>query len=108
MDDHLGRTYKDCVTQFQGIATCVSLYMTGCDRVYLQPLAKDDGVLPEGQWFDVVTIEVVRHIPRILVPGPSKVAQEGVQDEGEADEARPIRRPPGRGMGGGGIGMRVR
>ena len=47
----LGRTYKDKITGFKGIATGFVTYISGCNQAMLAPLAKD-GAFVESQWFD--------------------------------------------------------
>lgn len=48
----LGHTYSDRVTQFRGIAIAYVQYLTGCNRVLLQPQATDDAKRPEPEWID--------------------------------------------------------
>ena len=42
----LGALYRDRVTGFTGRAVQITTYLSGCDRVGLQPEAKDDNTLP--------------------------------------------------------------
>ena len=47
----LGATYKDQITGFEGVASGIVKYMTGCDQVLLAPQARD-GVKLDAHWFD--------------------------------------------------------
>ena len=47
----LGAKYKDKITGFEGIATGMVRYITGCDQVLLSPPAKS-GTKPDAEWFD--------------------------------------------------------
>ena len=48
----LGKTYKDKITGFQGVATGHCQYITGCNQVLLASRVKDDGSKGESSWFD--------------------------------------------------------
>ncbi|MDR6954179.1 hypothetical protein J2X65_003547 [Ancylobacter sp. 3268] len=62
-----GRTYRDCITRFQGIATGHSHYISGCSQVLLQPGVDKDGKLLEGHWFDEQRLEEVAVIGQITL-----------------------------------------
>ena len=47
----LGATYKDQITGFEGVASGIVKYMTGCDQVLLAPQARN-GVKLDAHWFD--------------------------------------------------------
>ena len=47
----LGATYRDEITGFEGIATGVVKYITGCDQVLLAPQSRD-GLKLDAHWFD--------------------------------------------------------
>lgn len=55
----LGSKVRDSVTGFTGIAMGRSTFMTGCDRIGIQPPVGDDGKLPEAQWFDEPLVDVL-------------------------------------------------
>ena len=57
--DLLGKQVEDTVTGFCGIVTAVTDYLNGCTRVTVEPRIKDDGSLPEPQYFDVQQVLVV-------------------------------------------------
>ena len=61
----LGKTYKDKITGFQGVATGEAKYISGCDQVLLIPPAKE-GAYVDGQWFDVQRCEEVDRDPVVL------------------------------------------
>ncbi len=48
----LGRTYKDKITGFKGVATGFAAYISGCNQVLLAPPAGQDGGIIESQWYD--------------------------------------------------------
>ena len=49
----LGMTYKDVITQFEGVAIGRADYITGCSQVLLVPQGLTaDGKRREGEWFD--------------------------------------------------------
>lgn len=47
-----GKTYKDVVTGFVGVATGYCNYISGCNTVLLVPKVEKDNKLLEGNWFD--------------------------------------------------------
>ena len=53
----LGALYRDRVTGFTGRAVQITTYLSGCDRVGLQPEAKDDNTLPRLEYFDDLQVE---------------------------------------------------
>ena len=53
----LGALYRDRVTGFTGRAVQITTYLSGCDRVGLQPEAKDDNTLPRLEYFDDLQLE---------------------------------------------------
>lgn len=48
----LGKTYKDLITGFSGIAVGHVRYISGCNQVLLAPPIDDSGKLRDSQWFD--------------------------------------------------------
>ncbi len=54
----LGATVKDKITGFEGTATGVASYITGCDQYSVQPKLKD-GAWVESKWFDDNRLERV-------------------------------------------------
>jgi hypothetical protein len=54
----LGRTYRDLITGFTGVATGHVRYISGCNQVLLQPPVDKEGKLREPQWFDEQRLEV--------------------------------------------------
>lgn len=53
----LGALYRDRVTGFTGRAVQITTYLAGCDRVGLQPEAKDDNTLPRLEYFGELQVE---------------------------------------------------
>ena len=75
MKIELGRTYKDKITGFTGVATGIVSYITGCDQVLLTPKAKG-GEHKSGQWADV---------NRLSVTKAKKIVIETSKDKGAMD-----------------------
>lgn len=48
----MGKTVKDKITGFQGIATSRHEYLTGCTQYGVQPPVDKDGKIPEREFFD--------------------------------------------------------
>jgi len=57
----LGKTYKDSISGFEGVAVARTTYLYGCVRVLLTPIKlKPDGdFLPDG-WFDEEQLVSIR------------------------------------------------
>lgn len=60
----LGRTYKDVVTGFQGIAIGRVEYVSGCNQVLVQPVVIN-GEWKDSHWFDEERLILNRDIARI-------------------------------------------
>ena len=58
-DVDYGIEYKDSVTGLVGKVTGILQHQFGCVRVCLQPKAKEDGTVPDGQWIDEMSLEAV-------------------------------------------------
>lgn len=67
----LGDEVIDKVTGFSGIAMYRIEYLTGCNRIGVQPKVREDGTLPEYQTFDEPQLEVVK--PKAVPRGPTNV-----------------------------------
>jgi hypothetical protein len=63
----LGRTYRDKISDFIGVATGYVQYITGCNQVLLGPKVKEDGSLPNSQWFDEQRLEPVQNVPDVTL-----------------------------------------
>ena len=81
----LGDRVRDPITKFEGIATCITVWLHGCIRMGVQPeeLGKD-GKAPEARYFDQSQLTVVKkrvHAPVVLsvqpAPEPLKVRGNG-------------------------------
>ena len=75
----LGTTHKDVITGFQGVATGISSYISGCTQVLLAPPIDDSGNLREAQWFDIQRLQPVPDTPAFTLnnssaPGHDKSA----------------------------------
>jgi len=62
----LGKKYKDLVHGYEGVATQHCRYITGCDRVFLENIEKNEAV---GIWFDITQIADVEIKPENQKPG---------------------------------------
>lgn len=59
MTVEFGKTYRDKITGFEGIATGYCQYISGCSQVLIAPRVAPDGAMRESHWFDVQRVEVV-------------------------------------------------
>ena len=58
---NLGDKVKDTITGFVGIAIGKTTWISGCDRITVQPIGlTKDGKTFETQSFDIDTLEVVK------------------------------------------------
>jgi hypothetical protein len=74
----LGATYKDKVTGFKGVAMALTEYLSGCDRVSLQPPMDKDGKIPEWQNFDVTQVTAVgKKVIELVKPEPKSKVKPG-------------------------------
>lgn len=65
----LGLKCKDKVTNYIGIATCISFDLYGCVQVALMPQVDEKGAKrDEGHWFDHKRLEVLDKTPVIPIP----------------------------------------
>ena len=48
----LGRTYKDKITGFKGVATGYVVYISGCNQALLVPPVSKSGAKVKGEWID--------------------------------------------------------
>ena len=55
----LGSLVKDRITGFTGIATAVTVWLTGCTRYGVQPRKLAKGKVEESVWFDQDQLEVI-------------------------------------------------
>ena len=67
----LGQKVKDLVSGFTGVAYGRSTFLNGCNRIGVQPQIREDGTLPQDQWFDEPQLVVVDEKP-VLPPGNRK------------------------------------
>lgn len=55
----IGDMLKDRVTGCQGVVLAITFYSTGCIHYGLCRQMKEDGFLPEWEWFDQSRLEMV-------------------------------------------------
>jgi hypothetical protein len=67
----LGQKVRDKVTGFVGIATCRSMFLSGCDRIGVQPFAKE-GKVPDSHYFDEPLLEIIDKTPITKKPKEKK------------------------------------
>ena len=48
----LGKTYKDKITGFKGVATGYVVYISGCNQTLITPRVLKDGAKTDSCWFD--------------------------------------------------------
>lgn len=53
MSIQLGKTYRDRITGFCGVATGFVTYLSGCNQALLAPQVDSTGGLRNSEWFDV-------------------------------------------------------
>jgi hypothetical protein len=82
MKIELGKTYRDSVTGFVGIAVCRSEWLWGCERAALQPSGLLDGKPIEPQHFDAPGLELVELAEEIQQkPEPQPTGGPSRQDD---------------------------
>lgn len=64
----LGETYRDRVSDWEGIATAVYFYMNGCVRVTID--GSDENGKPKGFVFDEVQLEHLSYEPKVEMAAP--------------------------------------
>jgi hypothetical protein len=55
----LGDTVQDVVTKQEGIVVCKCSYLSGCDRISIQPKMKKDGTVPDWHTFDITMAKLI-------------------------------------------------
>jgi len=55
----LGNEFEDSVTGFKGIAVSRTEYLTGCDRIEIQPRVDEKGEITDSVSFDVGTLKKI-------------------------------------------------
>lgn len=79
----LGDKVRDTFTGFTGHVHAVAKYITGCDRVLVNPRKLDEKGAPvEGTWFDDATLELVAveaAPPKKHTGGPAPRAEAGLR-----------------------------
>lgn len=55
----LGTKVREKITGFTGVITSRIDYLTGCNQYCVLPKCKEEGVYPEGQYFDEERLEVL-------------------------------------------------
>jgi hypothetical protein len=56
----LGDEVECKVTGFKGIANGKAQYMTGCERISVQPRVTKDGKHPDGMWIDKAALKILK------------------------------------------------
>jgi hypothetical protein len=59
MKVELGDKVKDTITGFAGKVVCITSWITGCDRVGVQPPVGKDKIMPEMCMIDEPLLEIV-------------------------------------------------
>lgn len=86
-----GDKVKDLVSGYTGIATSVTRFLNGCDRVCVCPPVKEDGSFQDERWFDATQCEIVQ--AAAIQPNPAvsveKEPLRAVRPGGGSDHAAP-------------------
>jgi hypothetical protein len=72
MSIKLGQKVRDKVTGLVGIATCRSTFLTGCDRIAIQPEAGSDGKVPNSYYVDEPQLVIIDETPVMEKPAKKK------------------------------------
>ncbi len=91
----LGREYEYVVAGMRGIATGITTYLTGCDRVILQPAAKEDGTMPDSYFVDDAYCELVEGGRRVPVLADLDGEPVAVPKKSAAKKSAAKRKPGG-------------
>lgn len=67
MNDRLGRTYKDRISGFQGVATGHCEYISGCNQTLLQPPLTEGGKPVDSHWFDDQRLDQIPDVERVVL-----------------------------------------
>lgn len=67
MPDMLGHTFRDKITQFEGVCTGYCEYLSGCHQALIVPKVKPDGTMPDSHWFDVQRLTRIDLIPPVTL-----------------------------------------
>lgn len=65
MHDSLGRTYRDTITGFTGVAVGHVDYLTGCNQTLLAPRCTDPAKRNDAEWFDDQRLETISTEKRV-------------------------------------------
>lgn len=76
----LGRTYRDLITGFKGVAIAHVRYLTGCDQVCLHPGLKPDGSVADALYVDYLRLMEVPEVPDVCLPTIAGAKPGGRQD----------------------------
>lgn len=63
---YLGDEVEDTISGFKGVALARTTYITGCDRILVQPKVDKDGKLGQCESFDITVIKVTKKGPKHL------------------------------------------
>lgn len=67
----LGDRVRDPITKFEGIATCLTVWLHGCVRVGVQPEEiNKEGKVPEALYFDEPQLVIVKKAVHKALPVP--------------------------------------
>lgn len=78
----LGDTVKDSVSGFTGKAVARTTWISGCDRIAVQPAVDKDGKLPDSMSFDEPLLVIVKKAVNKNTPAMHKTG--GPQKEPQA------------------------
>ena len=69
---------RNIVTGMVGVAVCRSMYLTGCDRISIQPMPKKgETKTPDWETADENVLEVVKGVKKIIPISDKEVTKTG-------------------------------
>lgn len=87
----LGLRVEDKVTRFKGVVSTMSFDLYGCIQAVVTPVAKEDGTVDNGKWFDVARLNVLDDQPVMERPdydfGPVAQGEHGSAEKPAFDHA---------------------
>jgi len=88
---NLGDKVKDQITGFEGIVTCCSMWLTGCNTYGIKPLDLKDGKPQESVYLDEPQLELMEE--KVIDLNRGKAANTENEPPGEPEK---IIQPPNR------------
>ncbi len=74
-DRFIGYTFKDDLSGFCGVCTVYARYISGSDRVGIEPRVGDDGKKGDCEWFDIGRLIKMGNVARVVLGDDEAPAQ---------------------------------